>query len=427
MNARYAPRGNCSLRLVALHVKSFAGDYPVCMQNGAPSGAVGRSYLDYDNLADAEADGAFLLRQNIRLLPNLFDLGIHDYAQLVRQGVVDPSRINHFFCHYSSQKFGPVVAELLDKAGLGILPERWYSNLRWRGNTRAASIFVMLHDFLQDRRVEPGEQILCFIPESGRFTLGYVLLEVVGPRADAVVAAAEEVPAPHDPNSVADPRMRRLLMELAAIWHDYRSRVWRTPIMRKILTQRLTLPEFVRWMEQWIPQVREGSFRMQKAVLGLGERFLALRALIETHAGEEQFDFRILFDDYRRAGGTAPHVESLKRNPGGEALHAYLNARAEGQSPIGLLGAIYIIRGTGQRIVPAILPALREQLKLPLESVRFLHYHGQNDINHLRRWLQCVETVLAAQSDDALAHHIVVTSRATDELYLLQLNSVQVS
>ena len=74
-----------------------------------------------------------------------------------------------------------MVRDLLDKAGLAIPDQRWYSNLKWRGNTGAASIFVMLHDFLQDRQVKPGERILCFVPESSRFTVGFVLLEVAPP------------------------------------------------------------------------------------------------------------------------------------------------------------------------------------------------------------------------------------------------------
>ena len=91
---------------------------------------------------------------------------------------------------------------------------------------------------------------------------------------------------------------------------------------------------------------------------------------------------------------------------------------------MGLLGAIYVIEGTGHRIVPALLPALRRQLGLPLEAVRFLHYHGENDVNHLARWLNCagiaLETGGAAAADD-----IVETARKTAQLYLMQLDSIR--
>jgi 3-oxoacyl-[acyl-carrier-protein] synthase-3 len=88
--------------------------------------------------------------------------------------------IDHFLCHYSSERFIPVVDELLGKAQLSIPRERWWSNLAWRGNTGAASIFIMLSEFLQKQgqRLKAGDTVLCFIPESGRFTAGYMLWEV---------------------------------------------------------------------------------------------------------------------------------------------------------------------------------------------------------------------------------------------------------
>jgi 3-oxoacyl-[acyl-carrier-protein] synthase III len=422
------PRGALSLRLLGAHLRSFSGDYPVCMQVGLAAGSQ-RSYLDYESFAAAEADGAYALRQNIRLLPNLFDLGIHEYASLARSGWIDPARVDHFLCHYSSQRFAPVVRDLLDKAGLTIPQERWYSNLKTRGNTGAASIFVMLDDFLRGRSVKPGERILCFVPESGRFTVAYLLFEVVGPaEAHAQSAAgavdAASIPPPHDPESAADPLLRELLRGLAEVWHDYRSRAWRTPIVSSVTRGQLTQAHMLRWMEDWIPQVRQGSVWMRKAVGRLDERYSGLRELVTAHAADEQFDFRILFDDYRHAGGRASSIDELRRNPGGEALNSYLHACAERPNPVGLLGAIYVIEGTGQRIVPALLPEIRRQLHLPLEAVRFLHYHGENDVNHLARWLRCAKIALEV-GGEAAVRDIVATSRNTAELYLMQLAGVQ--
>src|SRR5690606_29046209 len=96
------------IRLKWIHQRSFSGDYPVCMQLGLSADRQ-RGHLDYPSWADAEADGALALRQDIRLLPHLFDIGIHEYVKLVRDKWIDPERIRHFLCHYSSEKFIPVV------------------------------------------------------------------------------------------------------------------------------------------------------------------------------------------------------------------------------------------------------------------------------------------------------------------------------
>lgn len=426
------------LRLKWVHLKSFSGDHPVCMQLGLDADGQ-RSYLDYDSSSAAEADGALALRQDIRLLPNLFDVAIHEYASLVRAGLVDPRRVDHFLCHYSSERFRPVVDELMRKAELAIEPARWWNNLATRGNTGAASLFVMLSEFVRTRSLADGEQIFCFVPESGRFSVAYALFEVERPGARRAVPAARapaqvpppsppadaealpDVAAPHDPAQAAgDARLASLLQRLAAVWHDYRSAAWRTPLVRSIVQRRFGVDGYLRWMACWIPQVREGSRWMREAIASMRPPYEALGALVETHAREEQFDFRILFDDYRHAGGTETHIDALRRNAGGEALNAFLHAKAATPSPVGLLGAIYVIEGTGQRIIPALLPLLQAQLPLGPQAWRFLAYHGANDENHLARWLAAVRLVLQADPTGRADDDIVATARRTAQLYLMQ-------
>lgn len=424
------------LRLKWIHQKSFSGDYPVCMQLGLGEDRQ-RSHLDYPSWSEAEADGALALRQDIRLLPHLFDVGIHEYVQLVRDNWVDPTRIRHFLCHYSSEKFIPVVEDLMAKAGLTIPSAYWFSNLAWRGNTGAASILVMLAEFLETRTLQPGEQILCYVPESGRFTTAYMLLEVEADDTAASAATtrglrqtvaqqaldADAIAPPHDPRHAPE-GLGPLLTELAAIWHDYRSRVWRTPLIRALREQRFQHDDYVNWMACWIPQVREGTRWMRAATASLSDTYAPLARLIALHAGEEQDDFKILFSDYQKAGGTASSVDELRRNPGGEALNAYLHALANTDDPIGLLGAIYIIEGTGQRIVPALLPQLKNSLSLPPDAFRFLEYHGHNDENHLARWLTAVGIALECDNSGNAERAIANTARRTAALYLMQFQHI---
>ncbi|WP_222564266.1 3-oxoacyl-[acyl-carrier-protein] synthase III C-terminal domain-containing protein [Novilysobacter antarcticus] len=431
------PKADAKLRLKLrfIHQRSFSGDYPVCMQLGLSANRT-RSHLDYDSWQDAEADGALLLRQDIRLLPNLFDVCIHEYVRLVQAGDINPERVDHFLCHYSSEKFAPVVDDLMQKAGLAIPRERWYSNLATRGNTGAASIFIMLDEFLRTREIAAGQQILCFVPESGRFTASFVLIEVEAadsplaapiPRATSTTSAPSldtPVPAPHDPADAPE-ALRDLLGKLAGVWHDYRSRVWRTPVVRRLRGGDWTRADYLGWMSHWIPQVREGSLWMREGAASITTPFEPLAALIETHAGEEQDDFEILFSDYGKAGGPVADIDHLKRNPGGEALNAYLHALAATQNPIGLLGAIYIIEGTGQRIIPALLPLMKATLKdVPRDAFRFLEYHGENDEHHLLRWLRAVEIALEHDHDGHLATDILDTAKRTAEMYLMQFQHV---
>ncbi len=433
-----------AVQLEWIHQRSFAGDYPVCMQLGlAEDGR--QSFLDYPSASAAEADGALSLRQDIRLLPHLFDIGIHEHLRLLRDGWIDTDAIDHFLCHYSSARFLPVIECLLDKAGARIPTERWYSNLATRGNTGAASIFVMLDEMLSTRALRPGQRILCFVPESGRFTVAFMMWRVVAvdaastvstslvpasepsPLSPAPLVPAERASAgdmaiapPHDP-AAAPATLRQLLTRLAGLWQDYRSSVWRTPLLRRIVSERLTVADYRHWAGQWVPQVREGSLWMREAAASLGPRLAPLAALIEHHAGDEQNDFHILYADYQAAGGEQP-LDALRRNPGGDALNAFLHAMAACPDPIGLLGAIYIIEGTGQRIVPALLPLMRRQLTLPASAFRFLEYHGANDEHHLQRWLTAVEMALAV--DGGHADAIFATAERTARLYQMQFDLI---
>ncbi|MGL4230755.1 MAG: iron-containing redox enzyme family protein [Casimicrobium sp.] len=430
---KHAVQGNKRLRVRWIHQVSFSGDYPVCMQLGLDKDGK-RSFVDYDSAGDAERDGAMCIRQDIRLLPHLFDVSIHEFVKLHNEGWFDIKRVDHFLCHYSSERFAPDVENLLNKAELDIPRERWYSNLTTRGNTGAASIYIMLDEFLRTRELKTGEQIFCFVPESGRFSAAYMLLEVedaASPVSDTATTALKasssdvdvdvaHVIAPHDPASAPN-HLKQTLTQLAQIWHDYRSKVWRTPLIQRIVRGQFSVDDYRVWTAQWTPQVREGSLWMREGIASLTGGFTALGDLIETHAGEEQNDFQILYRNYTQAGGTLP-IDSLKRNPGGEALNSFLHSLAATPNPIGLLGAIYIIEGTGQRIVPHLLPMIKQQVDLPRDAFAFLQYHGANDENHLRRWLQGLELALLA--DPSAGDRIVQTAQRVAQLYQMQFDMV---
>lgn len=448
-----------ALRLRWIHSKSFSGDFAPCMYLGTDAHAQ-ESYLDFPSAAEAEKAGLMALRQDVRLLPQLFDIAVHEYAALVQNGWVNPAEVSHFLCHYSSEKFAGVTDELMRQAGLGIDRSKWWSNLTTRGNTGAASILIMLAEFLQTHELAAGDTIFCFVPESGRFTVSYCLFEatevaelaqathtagatpqviptptpehtgaaVAASAADTDSAASAATIAlplpPHTAGANDTPVLADLLQSLAAIWHSYRSQAWRTPIVRKLMDGSFTQQDYLRWMENWIPQVREGSHWMRHAAANLRGDYAAIRELINLHASEEQNDFLLLFDDYRRAGGTAQSLDALQRNPGGDALNSYMYALAGQENAVELLGGVYIIEGTGQRIIPQLLPRLKQLNCVPVDATRFLQYHGENDPHHLERWLQCVKMALQVDAEH-VSTSIQAVAHDVAELYLMQWRQIR--
>ena len=174
------PVGN-SLRIDWIRSFSHAHAYPVCMSVGRSNDdMLARTWQDYPSFADAERDGALLLRQNVRLLDDVVKTGVDGALWLIEQGLLDVNKLTHLLCHYSSHHFKGRIFELLSMAGAMIEEQKWYTNLYSRGNTGSASIFIMLDEFLEQGLAEPGDTILLMVPESGRFNSAYVHLTMIG-------------------------------------------------------------------------------------------------------------------------------------------------------------------------------------------------------------------------------------------------------
>ncbi len=408
------------LRLKWMHNKSFSGDFPTCMCIGYDDTNSGKSYLDYDSVADAEAHSQFFLRQDIRLLPNLFEVGFAEYLSLVKSGEVRPLEVDHFLAHYSSERFSETIKDLMKKSDAFIPEERWYSNLSTSGNMGAASIFVMLSEFLKDKEIKAGEKILLFVPESGRFSVSFAMIEVEEENAPSLqTEEPTETVDPPIPESLKN-NFPHLFLNLSEIWSDYRSTTLRTGLARSVFSRTITPEDYRHWMAHWIPQVRQGAVWMRNAISHLPEDLRELAGLIETHAGEEQFDFNILYKDYKNLGGVQP-LDDMKRTPSGEALHNYMMAKGESQ-PLALLGGIFIIEGTGQKIIPSLLPFLKDSLGKDLEIFHFLQYHGENDENHLERWSSAV--ALAMDYSPNVANDIIDCARQVATLYRMQWDDI---
>jgi len=63
--------------------------------------------------------------------------------------------------------------------GFGIPESKWFVNLPEVGNVGSASPFIMLESVFNDGKLKKGEKILISIPESARFSFGFIVLTVV--------------------------------------------------------------------------------------------------------------------------------------------------------------------------------------------------------------------------------------------------------
>ncbi|MBJ2156481.1 beta-ketoacyl-ACP synthase III [Variovorax sp. IB41] len=176
------PRGPLSLRVNWIDLSSAAHELPVCMYAGADKNAGGG--LDgwaRTAPADWHRDSTFAVKQDVRLLnENIVRATLGEpLAAIIEKRGLKSQEIDWFLPHLSSNYFVEPVSRCLDAMGFSIPRERWFSNLARKGNTGSASPYIMLDELFRSGRIQPGHKLLMFVPESGRFSSGFIHMEAV--------------------------------------------------------------------------------------------------------------------------------------------------------------------------------------------------------------------------------------------------------
>ena len=128
-------------------------------------------------------DTVFAIRQDVRLLNE--HIVRHAFRQplqrLIARRNLSANDIDWFLPHMSSEYFRQPIADCLQEIGFAVPPQRWFTNLTTKGNTGSAAFYIMLDELFNSGRLEPEQRLLCFIPESGRFSSAFVSLRAVLP------------------------------------------------------------------------------------------------------------------------------------------------------------------------------------------------------------------------------------------------------
>ncbi len=179
-----APRAEgLSLRIDWIDQVSFANELETCMYAGATKDEDGvlRGWREQPSMEEANRNGTFLIKQDVKLLNReILHTAVDRTLPLLRaKHRLEADDYAWFLPHYSSDFFRQDLHDRLRDHGLAIPQERWFTNLPTKGNTGAASIYIILEELFHSGRLRPGQKLLCLIPESGRFSMCYMQLSVV--------------------------------------------------------------------------------------------------------------------------------------------------------------------------------------------------------------------------------------------------------
>jgi len=175
------PPDSVSLRIDWISLSSAAHELPACMYAGADRSEQSTDLQGWLSFTpeQQQARSVFAIKQDVKLLnANIVRATLTEPLEaLVKKHNLKADDIDWFLPHFSSMYFSEPVFESLQSIGLPIPRERWFTNLTSKGNTGAAAPYIMLDELFQSGRIQRGHKILMFIPESGRFSSGFVYME----------------------------------------------------------------------------------------------------------------------------------------------------------------------------------------------------------------------------------------------------------
>ena len=170
-----------SLKVAWVDVVSYAGVLETCMYGGGMKRADGSiaGWRQTEAFEPEAMPHRFSVRQDIKLL----DIEIvrtmgEALAHVVQKHRLHPDKVDWFLPHYSSAYFRPKFYDEMKRIGFEVPDSKWISNLSEKGNTGSAAIFIILEELFHSDKLQPGQNLLCFIPESGRFSHGFAWLTV---------------------------------------------------------------------------------------------------------------------------------------------------------------------------------------------------------------------------------------------------------
>ncbi len=176
------PRGPLSLKVHWVELSSAANELPSCMYSGAEKNS-DTSLTGWQQFSSQEwaTRSVFTVKQDVKLLNEHVVRAtlIDPLRELVQKHNLAGQQIDWFLPHISSKYFAEPVAAGIAEAGLNIPREKWFTNLTEKGNTGSASPYIMLDELFHSGRIQKGHKLLMFIPESGRFSSGFIFLEAV--------------------------------------------------------------------------------------------------------------------------------------------------------------------------------------------------------------------------------------------------------
>ena len=169
-----------ALKVEWIELSSFANELETCMYMGGEKDADGKMVGYHEmRVEDLVNNSVLSLKQDVKMLSeNIVNKGFSFLSVLLGKKGIDINSIDYFLPHMTSHFFKDKIYEVLEANNIGIPYEKWFYNLKTKGNVGAGSIYIMLEELFYSGKLKKGDRILLAVPESARFSYAFALLTV---------------------------------------------------------------------------------------------------------------------------------------------------------------------------------------------------------------------------------------------------------
>jgi 3-oxoacyl-[acyl-carrier-protein] synthase-3 len=229
--------------------------------------------------------------------------------------------------------------------------------------------------------------------------------------------SATEIKRPEALTELGQATLRRLMRE----WFDFERRLATVPIIRRLDLGTFSREDYQQWLLNLRPQVVEGSRWISRCASSFDRDHADIRSVILRHAYDEHRDYEVLESDYVATGGDLATIRAQPKNAGSEALHAFLMHKAGEPNPVGLLGAMWIIEGLGEKMASNWAGRIEELTGVDTNCTRFVRYHADNDDSHMDKLYGLIDRICTSPQ---AADDVVRTATVVGRLYAMQLEEI---
>jgi hypothetical protein len=211
------------------------------------------------------------------------------------------------------------------------------------------------------------------------------------------------------------------LRRLMRAWFEFERLLAAVPIVRRLDLGTFTREDYQQLLLNLRPQVVEGSRWISRCASSFDRDHADIRSVILRHAHDEHRDYQVLEQDFAALGGAVADIQARRKNPGSQALHAYLMFKAGEPNPGGLLGAMWIIEGLGEKMASNWAGRIEELTGFDAGCTRFLRYHANNDDAHMDKLYALVDRICTSE---AAVDDVADTAGVVARLYAWQLEEI---